>query len=402
MKKRQSAFLSSVTIKNFKAVRDSKQVKLSPLTVLIGNNGSGKSSLVEALSTYQTMVLAGIDNAFQNWRGFEHIRNKAAKIYKASSDNSSSKPIGFYLHGNIGVNKFKTTTIVNERNNQDEIFFEKDDLVFGGTTLTRKNPNQVHIETPPHGHFTGQDSLLIVNPYETSGRFEPDFFNYVGSWQFLSLNPPVMGIPRPKTLTKSKITLLPDGSNIGEYLIDIRDNTENGTDVLNGIIETLQYVLPYAADLQPSITNELEKTVYLQLKEKNFEIPGWLLSTGTLRILALLAVLRHPNPPPLILIEELENGLDPRTINLLVDEILSVTESGRIQVIVTTHSPYLLDFVPLSTIVFVERQDGGAPVFSRPYTEKEKLDWAKSFRPGQLYTMSRLSPAVKISKGDRA
>ena len=50
-------------------------------------------------------------------------------------------------------------------------------------------------------------------------------------------------------------------------------------------------------------------------------VPGWLLSTGTLRILALLACLRHPDPPPLLVVEEIENGLDPRTIHLLVEEI---------------------------------------------------------------------------------
>jgi len=44
-------FIDSVRLRNFKAIRDSGVVKLTPLTVLIGNNGSGKSSLVEALLT---------------------------------------------------------------------------------------------------------------------------------------------------------------------------------------------------------------------------------------------------------------------------------------------------------------------------------------------------------------
>lgn len=44
--------LRDVTIRNFKAIRDSQRLKLTPLTVLIGNNGSGKSSLIEALETF--------------------------------------------------------------------------------------------------------------------------------------------------------------------------------------------------------------------------------------------------------------------------------------------------------------------------------------------------------------
>jgi predicted ATPase len=161
--------------------------------------------------------------------------------------------------------------------------------------------------------------------------------------------------------------------------------------ILNGIIESLQYVLPYVKDIQAAQTTELERTVYLQLTEQDFKVPGWLFSSGTLRILALLSVLRNPNPPSLLIIEELENGLDPRTIHLLVEEIMNATESGRIQVIATTHSPYLLDLLPLSTVLFVERPTGKEPVFIRPSDEKEKRAWAEQFGPGQLYTMNRLS-----------
>ena len=63
-------------------------------------------------------------------------------------------------------------------------------------------------------------------------------------------------------------------------------------------------------------------------------MPGWLLSTGTLRVLALLALLRHPHPPSLIMIEEIENGLDPRSVHLIVDEIRNAVEMGLTQVIV--------------------------------------------------------------------
>ncbi|HKV39440.1 MAG TPA: AAA family ATPase [Blastocatellia bacterium] len=54
----------------------------------------------------------------------------------------------------------------------------------------------------------------------------------------------------------------------------------------------------------------------MQLSEGKFRVPGWVLSQGTLRPLALLALLRHPMPPPLIVIEEIENGLDPRVGHL--------------------------------------------------------------------------------------
>ena len=56
MRPSEKLWLQSVRVRNFKAIVDSKAVKLGPLTVFIGNNGSGKSSLVEALETYQTKI----------------------------------------------------------------------------------------------------------------------------------------------------------------------------------------------------------------------------------------------------------------------------------------------------------------------------------------------------------
>jgi len=205
-------------------------------------------------------------------------------------------------------------------------------------------------------------------------------------WQFLMLNPERMGHPTPQQRATSEVRLLRDGSNVAEYLNEIR---ETDLSAFEGILEALRYVLPYAADLQPSLTWELERAFYLKMKEGSYEVPGWLLSTGTLRIVALLAALRHPKPPPLLVIEEIENGLDPRTLHLVVEEIRAAITARTTQVIITTHSPYLLDLLDLSHIVVVER-DKGQPVFRRP-DATQLTEWSKSFSPGRLYTMGRLT-----------
>ncbi|HRF97763.1 MAG TPA: ATP-binding protein, partial [Aggregatilineales bacterium] len=156
----------------------------------------------------------------------------------------------------------------------------------------------------------------------------------------------------------------------------------------DGIIEALTAVLPYLKDMQPNITTELERTVYLRMHEDTYTIPQWLLSTGTMRILCLLALFRHPTPPPVIFIEELENGLDPRTIQYIVEEIRRVIVLGKSQVVITTHSPYLLDLLDLSQIVVVERE-GSETTFHRPADDESLQAWSKKFSPGQLYTMNQ-------------
>ena len=120
-----------------------------------------------------------------------------------------------------------------------------------------------------------------------------------------------------------------------------------------------------------------------------------MLSTGTLRLLALLALLRHPTPPPLIVVEEIENGLDPRTIGMLVEEIRNAITLKRTQVIATTHSPYLLDLLALEHLIVVERDNSGEPKFFRPERDASLKAWRDRFAPGQLYLMDRLHvPAV--------
>ncbi len=213
-----------------------------------------------------------------------------------------------------------------------------------------------------------------------------DWVWLVRRWQFLALNPQPMGEPSPQRRTGGPPMLNRDGSNLGQYLWSLR---EASVDAFNDLLEALQYVLPYARDVQPTITQEIERLIFLEMTEENFKVPGWLLSTGTLRILALLACLRHPDPPPLLVVEEIENGLDPRAIHLLVEEFRAAIDAKKTQILVTTHSPYLLDLLDLSHIVVVERVEG-EPVFRRP-DRAQLAEWSKSFAPGRLYTMGRLT-----------
>ena len=217
--------------------------------------------------------------------------------------------------------------------------------------------------------------------------FEVEVANHIAAWQFLTLQPEVMGVPQPQQRTSGGVHLRKDGSNIADYLLEIR---KLSIDAFEGIVQAMAYVLPYARDLQAAITSELERKAYLQLTESDFKVPGWMLSTGTLRVLALLAVMRHPNPPPLIVIEEIENGLDPRSIHLLIEEIRSAVTSGVTQVILTTHSPYLLDLLKLDQITLVARDASGEPRFHRPSNSESLQRWALEFAPGRLYTMGKL------------
>ena len=370
--------LQSLRIRNFKAVVDSKTVKLGPLTAFIGNNGAGKSSLIEALETYQAIVRDGLDLAMQRWLGIEHVRHKAQEAKERMGQLVN--PISFELALGESPRKVRRLTMtVNNDPAANRMFIASERV----TDLT--------------GDFAERDEVGALMSYGAGRSMlaAPASLNHtllsseVLAWQFLTLSPERMGLPVPQQRTKGAVRLANDGSNVADFLLDLRRLDANA---FNGIVETMAFVLPYAKDIQPTLTSsEIERKAWLQLSEDTFKVPGWLLSTGTLRMLALLALLRHPTPPPLIVVEEIENGLDPRSIHLIVEEIRSAVLSGVTQVIVTTHSPYLLDLLTLEHLVVVERDAEGHPRFIRPADHKNLQAWAQEFAPGKLYTMGNLT-----------
>jgi len=379
--------LASFRLKNFKAVRDSGLLKFTPLTVFIGNNGSGKSSVIEGLETYQTLVMNGLYEAMDAWSGYEHVLNKSVPHnlrYYPDAQEYHSNRIFFYCRGTDSYLKpFIVKSKINHTSNFDEVYIERED---------GKIDNDLIIEREYDGSYRYKNREISTQERKLDdinfSVFKERLFDPIAKWQFLRLNPKEMGYPKPQKRTSGKVWLEKGGANIAQYLMSIRALSQSAFD---GIIETLQFILPYAGDLQPTLTSELERNVYLQLTESDFKVPGWLLSTGTLRLVALLALLRHPTPPPLIVVEEIENGLDPRSIHLLVEEIRNAVLDGTTQVILTTHSPYLLDLLTLEHLVLVERDAKGQPRFFRPADNENLQRWATKFAPGKLYTMGNLA-----------
>ena len=370
--------LQSLRIRNFKAVVDSKTVKLGPLTAFIGNNGAGKSSLIEALETYQAIVRDGLDLAMQRWLGIEHVRPKAQEAKERMGQLVN--PISFELA--LGESPRKVRRLAMTVNNDPAA----NHMLIASERMTRLDGTWT--ERDPGGSLQSYGPGRSMLPY----ALDEDLVraaDEVLAWQFLTLSPERMGLPVPQQRTKGAVRLANDGSNVADFLLDLRRQDANA---FNGIVETMAFVLPYAKDIQPTLTSsEIERKAWLQLSEDTFKVPGWLLSTGTLRMLALLALLRHPSPPPLIVVEEIENGLDPRSIHLIVEEIRSAVLAGVTQVVVTTHSPYLLDLLTLEHLVVVERDGEGHPRFIRPADHKNLQAWAQEFAPGKLYTMGNLT-----------
>jgi predicted ATPase len=170
-----------------------------------------------------------------------------------------------------------------------------------------------------------------------------------------------------------------------------------------GYPDTFRLIKQAARDVLPDIEEILIPptqfaTTYMLTRERDLTRPVtiWRMSDGELMFLAWLSLILAPEDfgAPLFCAEELENHLHPRLLETLVelhDQRRHALGQNAVQVIVTTHSPYLVDRLNLDDLIVVEKKDG-ATRYTRPaskvhlkeFLEREELGLGELWFSGAL------------------
>ena len=137
--------------------------------------------------------------------------------------------------------------------------------------------------------------------------------------------------------------------------------------------------------------------VELRVREGTKLIPARVVSEGTLRILGLLALAGTKEPPALIGFEEPENGVHPRRLQLIAELLQTRAELGDTQMIVTTHSPLLVDLIPDQYLYVCHKREGGTQI--EPFTSM-KLWRNKEISQALEDDEEALSVSAQILRGD--
>jgi predicted ATPase len=172
-----------------------------------------------------------------------------------------------------------------------------------------------------------------------------------------------------------------DFSNLGLFLNHLKTTPKAKRTVLEG----LRDLSPGIEDFDVSVKGG---SVQVYLTEGDFSIPATRMSDGTLRYLALLAILCDPEPPKLICIEEPELGLHPDLLPKLADKL--VEASSRTQLIVTTHSDTLVDAMTErpTAVVVCEKHEGRTRM--QRLRAEEITPFLTNYRLGQLWTSGQI------------
>ena len=178
--------------------------------------------------------------------------------------------------------------------------------------------------------------------------------------------------------------LLEHGENLPFVL---RTLQQHHPDTFQLISEYLRLLVPGLKSLAPSKSGDMLEVKHGDENETFAELEFWQESDGTLRLLALLTAMYQQPPLYMLVIEEPELTVHPEALAVLVD--LLIERSAYQQVLITTHSPDLLNCLPAETLRIVELEGGTTKI--GPLSEEQKaVVEAKYFKMGDLLRLEGL------------
>ncbi len=201
--------------------------------------------------------------------------------------------------------------------------------------------------------FNPQKSVLGYVPEDENRLPITTWFKQTlrDSVQTIMLNSKVMREPSPPGMSQG---FRADGSNLPWVVEKLKIKYP---DKFNDWIEHLRTAHPTLEGIR-TILREEDRHRYIMLKYKNgLEIPSWVVSDGTLRMLALTILAYIPDIEGTLLIEEPENGIHPKDIDTIFQSLSSVYNA---QVLIATHSPIILGLAKLKDILCFGKTEEGA------------------------------------------
>jgi len=396
--------------KNFRSLED-VDVKLGPLTVLVGPNASGKSNVVDVLRFVSDAFRNGLDRAIADRHGIGAIRRWSkgrpydVEIGLEFQLAGHALHYGFVLGSKLrGEYQVKEEHIRVEGDRRSGRTIISDLFEVRNGRLVAPKPEGPVDEAILRSISSNELIMLrhwlwLVSPpgADRSTEIEmrllvQDLGRYLFEMRFYHLFP--NEIRQPQKL-QDPYRLEEDGGNLASVLRRmIRGNSE----YLPDLRDAMGKAVPGVADFQ---VTQVGAYLVVKLKHQVKDSSGrgtWFdltqESDGTLRILALLAALFQDPPPSFLAVEEPELTVHPGALAVLADYLKEA--ALRTQILITTHSPELIDGLPIESLRAVESVDGVTKVGMVAEHQREAVR-NELFSPGDLHRMEGL----QLSAADR-
>jgi predicted ATPase len=323
----------TLILKRFRSI-PSESVALDNPTFLVGRNGSGKSNLVDALDFLAEATVSPLQAVFDKRGGIAVVRNR-------TSGRSYPPNLGLGVELgplNGGASRARYAFEVRALKNYG---FEvvREQCVVEGADAQRHFFNRFaggFVSNVPGIKPVLDPASLALPVVGGEARFAP-VLRTLASLRTYAIDP---GKLREMQDPDSGVGLKPDGSNAASVLQEIaRQSPED----FERIGELLTTIVPNTRRVRPIKHGKKLSLLFTQEwgEGKRIKFEAFSMSDGTLRALGLLIAVYQRPTPALIVIEEPESTIHPGALGAVLDLIRHA--SRRMQVIVTTHSPDVLD-----------------------------------------------------------
>jgi len=342
--------LSKLRVQHYKSLFDT-EVDLEPLTVFIGPNGSGKSNICEALAVLSDFLKRLIDST-----SYTEIIPFFSESLKTVSRNQQSLESKFW-HGKLDYLWIEVSTI----NTTETTSLEKSQNFLNISIYLNYPQQKIRVENIKIENIA--NSLSVIHNGTNPIRDFITANEYVDSPISSALKKVNIYDFAPVDLsskTSSNGNMDKTGQGIAYALLDILLANREGFDELQ---ERLTKLVPNIKKIV--LPRGENQTFSLELVDRYSEhhIPASDISDGTLRILAFLTALYQENTPSIICFEEIENGVHPWLLHKMIELLKIVSTEGitgkPVQVLITTHSPVLLNYVEPYQVRAVELDKEG-------------------------------------------
>jgi len=422
--------ISLIEALNFRCLRYIRQ-PLGPFHILVGPNASGKTTFLDVVAFLGQLVSDGIDAAINDRT--EDVKDliwgRSGERFELAIEAKIPKELRAQLReSNFDTIRYEVAFGFEQNTHEGLILAEKALLKI--SRLPRKKKNQINDESfnkvgklfpmpvdPPPTILTGRTTGVrtVVNKiergddhfysevYPEAGKGWMPVFKFgqkklslvnlpgdetqypVATWLKKLLSEGVQqfvlnSIAMRKASQRSKVRkFMPDGSNLPWVINKLK---ENDLPRFKSWIAHLKTALPDIEDIK-TIEREYDKYRYLVICYcGGLEVPSWLASDGTLRLLALTLPAYLTDFKGIYLVEEPENGIHPTAVETMFQSLSSIYDA---QILLATHSPVILGIAKPEEILCFAKTEEGATDIVLGNEHPALRDWKRGIDLGTLF-----------------
>jgi predicted ATPase len=370
--------LKSIKVPGYKSLQDSA-AHFQPFTVIVGKNNVGKSNMFDALHLLSDLSHMPAASAFKP------ERHRGDPVESFFSDQSPQLTITceFDLSGTphpfasdsklshrllsydveivfkkgmleVAAEKLKGRThdgsrprsfISMEKDGKPRVAVNRDTAIMEKDGKPRVAVNRDTAISGKSRHFpapSGRSVLTMIDDAELYPHVVA-LARELSSWRFFHFEPEAL---REASPAMDILELEPNGRGLSGFYDTL---SNHNPDRFQSAERALRRGIPEAHGIRVLDTGDRRRLLAV-VRDDDREFTARVLSDGTLRFLALIALAYAPQPPGLVCFEEPENGVHPGRLPFIVDTLRGISQRGseggrRSQVLVNSHSPYLVDLL---------------------------------------------------------